>query len=100
MKNQTTKTRKQKNIETLKVFIIVIMLRLVNVISMLVLGLSFQLHGVRNYYRCRRSSDLNMGTGNTFGKLFKISTFGESHGIGVGVIVDGIFSKNRDEILL
>jgi chorismate synthase len=30
-----------------------------------------------------------MGTGNTFGKLFKISTYGESHGSGVGVIVDG-----------
>lgn len=30
-----------------------------------------------------------MGTGNSFGKLFRISTFGESHGRGVGVIVDG-----------
>jgi len=27
--------------------------------------------------------------GNTFGKLFKISTFGESHGISMGVIIDG-----------
>ena len=26
---------------------------------------------------------------STYGKLFKISTFGESHGIGVGVIIDG-----------
>lgn len=32
---------------------------------------------------------LYMGTGNSFGKVFKISTFGESHGSGVGVIVDG-----------
>lgn len=32
---------------------------------------------------------LFMGTGNTFGKLFKITTYGESHGTGVGVIVDG-----------
>lgn len=32
---------------------------------------------------------LYMGTGNTFGKLFKITTFGESHGSGVGVILDG-----------
>jgi chorismate synthase len=32
---------------------------------------------------------MTMGTGNTFGKLFRISTFGESHGLGVGVIVDG-----------
>ena len=27
--------------------------------------------------------------GSSFGKLFNISTFGESHGGGVGVIVDG-----------
>lgn len=27
--------------------------------------------------------------GNTFGNLFKISTFGESHGLGLGVVIDG-----------
>ena len=27
--------------------------------------------------------------GNTFGQLFKITTFGESHGGGIGVVVDG-----------
>ncbi|MBT7697582.1 MAG: chorismate synthase, partial [Desulfobacterales bacterium] len=27
--------------------------------------------------------------GNSFGKIFKITTWGESHGKGVGVIVDG-----------
>ncbi len=27
--------------------------------------------------------------GNTFGKAFKITTFGESHGVGLGVIIDG-----------
>lgn len=27
--------------------------------------------------------------GNSFGKLFKITTFGESHGIALGVIIDG-----------
>ena len=27
--------------------------------------------------------------GSSFGTLFRITTFGESHGIGVGVIVDG-----------
>jgi chorismate synthase len=27
--------------------------------------------------------------GNTFGHLFRITTFGESHGGGVGVVVDG-----------
>lgn len=34
--------------------------------------------------RCR----LHMG-GSSYGKLFQISTFGESHGAGVGVVVDG-----------
>ncbi len=27
--------------------------------------------------------------GNSFGKLFRITTFGESHGLGIGVIIDG-----------
>ncbi|MDD1417354.1 chorismate synthase, partial [Dolichospermum sp. ST_con] len=27
--------------------------------------------------------------GSTFGHLFRITTFGESHGGGVGVIIDG-----------
>ncbi len=28
-------------------------------------------------------------TGNTFGRLFRITTFGESHGPAIGVVVDG-----------
>jgi chorismate synthase len=32
---------------------------------------------------------LFMGTGNTFGRVFRISTWGESHGGGVGVQLDG-----------
>jgi chorismate synthase len=31
--------------------------------------------------------------GNSFGHLFKISTFGESHGGAVGVVVDGVMPK-------
>ena len=27
--------------------------------------------------------------GNTFGHLFRITTWGESHGGGVGVVIDG-----------
>mmetsp|Transcript_26550 Transcript_26550/g.41928 ORF Transcript_26550/g.41928 Transcript_26550/m.41928 type:complete len:424 (+) Transcript_26550:70-1341(+) len=44
---------------------------------------------------------LKMGTGNSFGKLFKISTWGESHGGGVGVTLDGVPPKipiTREEI--
>ncbi len=28
-------------------------------------------------------------SGSTFGKIFKITTWGESHGKGVGVVIDG-----------
>ena len=27
--------------------------------------------------------------GNTFGQLFRVTTFGESHGGGIGVVIDG-----------
>ena len=40
-------------------------------------------------FRKDRRREVFMGIGNSFGKIFKISTFGESHGGGVGVIVDG-----------
>lgn len=42
-----------------------------------------------------------MGTGNTFGRVFRISTWGESHGGGVGVTLDGCPPRipiTRDEI--
>ena len=32
---------------------------------------------------------VTMGVGNSFGRLFRISTWGESHGGGVGVTLDG-----------
>ena len=28
-------------------------------------------------------------SGNTFGKIFKVTTFGESHGEAIGGIIDG-----------
>lgn len=44
--------------------------------------------------------------GNSFGKLFRITTFGESHGAGIGVVIDGCpaglkldLSKIRHELL-
>lgn len=62
------------------------LLRILGIVSMFAVFLSAMQGSV--YSRCRRCY-VNMGTGNTFGKLFKITTFGESHGTGVGVIVDG-----------
>jgi len=44
---------------------------------------------------------LTMGTGNTFGRVFRISTWGESHGGGVGVTLDGCPPRvelTRDEV--
>ncbi|GMH61278.1 hypothetical protein TrVE_jg1583 [Triparma verrucosa] len=41
------------------------------------------------------------GNGNSFGKSFRITTYGESHGGGVGVIIDGCPPRlhlNREEI--
>ena len=38
---------------------------------------------------------------NTYGTLFKITTFGESHGPAVGVVIDGCpagLEINKDEI--
>ena len=32
---------------------------------------------------------LPIGMGNTFGQLFRVTTFGESHGGGIGVVIDG-----------
>ena len=37
----------------------------------------------------RSTNTITMGTGNTFGRTFRISTWGESHGGGVGVTLDG-----------
>lgn len=59
-------------------------------VTLLALVSSFQhaTRGASTGVRRVRAS-LTMGTGNTFGKVFRISTYGESHGGGVGVIVDG-----------
>jgi chorismate synthase len=47
------------------------------------------------------STPMTMGTGNSFGRAFRISTWGESHGGGVGVSLDGCPPRihiTRDEI--
>ena len=44
---------------------------------------------------------LHMGPGNSFGRVFRISTWGESHGGGVGVVLDGCpprLAITREEI--
>src|SRR5438309_2926681 len=47
-------------------------------------------HGgrLKRFDRCRFFSQTG-SMGNTFGHLFRITTWGESHGGGVGVVVDG-----------
>ena len=53
--------------------------------------------------KCTESLSLYMGSGNTFGRVFRISTWGESHGGGVGVTLDGCPPRmrlSRDEIQL
>mmetsp|Transcript_26117 Transcript_26117/g.34312 ORF Transcript_26117/g.34312 Transcript_26117/m.34312 type:complete len:432 (+) Transcript_26117:93-1388(+) len=41
------------------------------------------------FFGTTKAFSLSMGIGNSFGKIFRISTFGESHGGGVGVTLDG-----------
>ena len=36
------------------------------------------------------SAEVYAGVGNTFGNLFRVTTFGESHGGGVGCVIDGV----------
>jgi Chorismate synthase len=38
----------------------------------------------------RRSTLIVRATGSTFGNSFRVTTFGESHGGGVGCVVDGV----------
>ena len=40
-------------------------------------------------------------SGSTFGKIFRITTWGESHGSGIGVVIDGCpsgISLNEEDI--
>ena len=68
-------------------------------VSSFVGGLLLVVLGVLSPSRClslvaspvrkQRVLPVSMGVGNSFGRIFRITTFGESHGGGVGVIVDG-----------
>ena len=60
-------------------------------ILLLLLTLINQYNAFQNLIHNRNinNNKLYMGTGNVQGKIFRISTFGESHGTGVGVIIDG-----------
>jgi chorismate synthase len=48
----------------------------------------------RTIQRCsvahRRRSVVTQASGSTFGTNFRVTTFGESHGKGVGCVVDGV----------
>ena len=37
--------------------------------------------------------EIRAGTGNTFGTLFRVTTFGESDGGGVGYVIDGYLPR-------
>ncbi len=39
-----------------------------------------------------------LGAMNTFGRLFRITTFGESHGAGIGVVIDGVPGNLRIDL--
>jgi len=32
---------------------------------------------------------------NTFGHMFRVTTFGESHGVAIGCVVDGLSAADR-----
>ncbi len=56
----------------------------------------------------RRSRQLTLpisASGNTFGHSFRVTTFGESHGKGVGCVIDGVpprlpITKQEIQVLL
>lgn len=64
---------------------------MIPLILLLLLTLINQYNAFQNLIHNRNTNNnkLYMGTGNVQGKIFRISTFGESHGTGVGVIIDG-----------
>lgn len=45
--------------------------------------------------RSRRQSVIITAAGSTFGHSFRVTTFGESHGGGVGCVVDGVPPRLR-----
>lgn len=58
-------------------------------------------HAFRSPRRPRPTHTPSMGLGNTFGRILRISTWGESHGGGVGVTVDGVPPRlplSREEV--
>jgi chorismate synthase len=50
--------------------------------------LIFSKFNVKIYFIPKRQRSKGMG-GNTIGRLFRVTTFGESHGIALGAVVDG-----------
>lgn len=60
-----------------------------------------KLHRTSRVRRTTRVQSPQMSSGNSYGRLFRVSTWGESHGGGVGVTVDGCpprLQLSREEV--
>ena len=55
--------------------------------------LSTNYHKQSKLYAYRTYNSLVVMSGNSFGKIFKVTTWGESHGEAIGVVVDGCPSE-------
>lgn len=65
------------------------MMRLILLLLLTAMSKCMAFQNLVHNRNCKNVNFLSMGTGNVQGKIFRISTFGESHGTGVGVIIDG-----------
>ncbi len=65
------------------------MMRLIFILILALISKCIAFQNLIHNCNCKNVKLLYMGTGNVQGKIFRISTFGESHGTGVGVIIDG-----------
>src|SRR5690554_8176600 len=48
-----------------------------------------QRYKANSCYICFQATNIKVMASNSFGTLFRVCTFGESHGPGIGVVIDG-----------